>query len=137
MIHKVFMTAAMTIIGSYCFKQTTNYILTKCNMLTAKQLITYSAILFTHKITTNKLPTSNYSKYLPPNRRTTNMTIRTRIRPKSKKSKNHIVHKGAELLNLIDNNIRILPLNKFKKRLRSHVKENDLWDPGGGDDIDD
>ena len=37
MIQKVIMTAARAIIGSYFLKQTTNYIITKYNMLTAKQ----------------------------------------------------------------------------------------------------
>ena len=56
-------------------------------MLNAKQLITYSSVIFKHKITTNKLPTSNYNKYIPFKRRITNITIRMKIRPKSRKLK--------------------------------------------------
>ena len=42
--HKVIMAAPWASIGSYCFKKSIGYILGKCNLLTAKQLISYSSI---------------------------------------------------------------------------------------------
>ena len=124
------MTSARTIIGNYCFKKSTKYILDKCNLLNAKQLITYSAIKFIHKTITNKLPKSNYYMYLPPNKRTNNKTIRTKVQPKTKKLRLHVIHKGADLLNNTPAEIRNLPMKKFSKQLRLHITTNDLWDPG-------
>ena len=100
-IHKVIMTAARAIIGNYCFKKSTSYILDKCDLLTAKQAITYAAIKFTHKTITNRLPKANYQMYMEPNKRTKHNTIRTKIRPKTKKLKLHIINKGADLTNNI------------------------------------
>ena len=68
--------------------------------------------------------------YLPPNKRTNNKTIRTKVQPKTKKLRLHVIHKGADLLNNTPAEIRNLPMKKFSKQLRLHITTNDLWDPG-------
>ena len=73
--------------------------------------------------------------YLPPNKHTKHNVIRTIIRPKTKKLRQHIVHKGADLTNNIPVHIRQLPLNKFSKQLKLYVSANNVWDPG--DDVSD
>merc|ERR1712208_85360 len=49
-IHEVIMTSEHAAIGSFCFKKSIKYILDKCNMLGANEMISYSSIIFTHKI---------------------------------------------------------------------------------------
>merc|ERR1712090_43145 len=114
-------------IGSYCFRKSTQYILNKCNMLDAKQLITYSSIMFIKKLIINKIPYSNYNLYQTQNRVAKSKILRTKYKPKSKRLKNHIVHKGAELLNNIPSEINSLNIRQFKKRVRDYVKCNNLW----------
>ena len=106
------------------------YIQDKCDLLNAQQTIAYAAIQFTHKIITKKLPESNYLMYLPPNKRTQHNTVGTTIRPKTKKLKQHIVHKGPDLTNNILTHIKLLPHKKFSKQLKLHIVANNTWDPG-------
>ena len=46
-IHKVIMTSACAAIGSFCFKKSIKYILEKCNILNAYDMISFSSIIFT------------------------------------------------------------------------------------------
>merc|ERR1712112_195188 len=128
-IHKVIMASARVAIGNYCFKKTIKYILEKCKILGAKEMIAYSSILFIHKIILNKKPNSNFNRYMPFNSRQTDKKIRTKYRPKTKKFKNHIINKGAELLNNIPNDIRNMSISKFKKQLKKYLTISNVWEP--------
>merc|ERR1712240_105716 len=92
-IHKVIMIASRVIIGNYCFKKSTNYILDKYGILSAKQMISFASITYLHKIYFSNIPTSIYELFLPSNRRGTDLKIRTKVRAKTKKLKNHIINK--------------------------------------------
>ena len=53
--------------------------------------------------------THNYSKYKP------------KYKPKSKKFKNHIINRGIKMFNTIPDNIKNLPLNRYKRKLKEYV----------------
>ena len=132
-IHKVIMTASRVIIGSYCFKKSTTYILDKCGLLSAKQMIAYSSITYLNKIYFNNKPTSIYELFIPINRRGTDLKIRTKLRAKTKKFKNHIINKGSEMVNSIPSEIKNLPPKTFKKQLKKYLHTHNMWEP---DDLD-
>jgi len=58
-IHRVLMSSALTIIGNYCFKKSTKYILDKTNLMDTKQCICFSSIKFLNKIIKKKNPKIN------------------------------------------------------------------------------
>ena len=113
------MTAFRVIIGNYCFKKSTSYILDKCGLLSAKQMISFASITYLQKIYFSNIPTSIYELFLPINRRGTDLKIRTKLRAKTKKFKNHIINKGSEMVNYIPFKIKNLPPKPFKKQLKN------------------
>ena len=70
--------------------------------------------------------------FLPFNSRNTDIRVRPINRPKSKKKKNHVIYRGAEMVNTLPNNIRILPIGPFKKQLKKRMVTHNIWEP---DDI--
>jgi len=113
-IHRVIMASARTIIGNYCYKKSIKYILGKCNMLDAKNMIAYSSIILLNKILTYKIPPSIYMLYRPSNRGNTDTTTRTKLKPKTKKLSNHVIYKGAVILNAIPNDFKKITFEKFE-----------------------
>ena len=71
--------------------------------------------------------------FLPGNKRGTDLKIRPINRPKSEKIKNHIIHKGAEKVNKIPDNLRILPTKPFKKQLKKLLITHNVWEPDDPD----
>ena len=55
-LHKIITTAARTAIGSYCFKKSVKYMLTKCKWLDINSMIQYSNLSLIHKTIINKKP---------------------------------------------------------------------------------
>jgi len=53
-LHRVIMAAARVIIGSYRFKKSISYILDKCKLLDAKDMIAYSALIYYYTIHPNQ-----------------------------------------------------------------------------------
>ena len=97
-------------------------------MLTARQMITLSSVIFIKNILINKIPQSNYNLYN--HNINSNIKIKPKYKPKSKKLKSHIVHKGIEMINLLPDTINNLPISRFKRRAREYIRTNNLWDPG-------
>ena len=54
------MKAARAVIGSYCFKKNTKYILGKCKWFNITTMITMSAVKNTHKVLFNQTPEPIY-----------------------------------------------------------------------------
>merc|ERR1712240_567847 len=98
-IHKVIMTSARAIIGSFCFKKSTKYILDKTKLLSGENMIKYTSIKYLHKIMADNKIQSILSLYKQQNRRKNDHKLRCIYKPKTKKMESHVIYKGAQLLN--------------------------------------
>ena len=64
-IHKVIMAGARAAIGNYCFRKSIYYILNKCDILDAKEMLLVSALNFMYKLNYNKGPESILKFFYP------------------------------------------------------------------------
>ena len=70
------MTSARVIIGSYCLKKSTKYILDKTKLLSGDNLIKYTAIKYLHKIMGDNKIQSILTLYKPQNRQNNDYKLR-------------------------------------------------------------
>ena len=82
-LHKIIMMSARTIIGNYCFKKSTKYILEKCKMNDITIMIALSSLKLFHKILINKKPKTLLNLLLSQNKRKTDKILRTMYMPKT------------------------------------------------------
>ena len=118
-IKKVVMRSARMIIGSYCFKKSTTYILNKCKWLTVQQLIDFSTVKLVHKIIYNKCPVPLYNCYKLSNRK--NAQIHYHYVPKSTAFNDYFIYHGIRLFNMLPDIIKDLPPRKFKKHYKRYL----------------
>ena len=121
-LHKLIMYLARLIIGDYCFKKSTEYILNRVGWLSALDLINWSTIKFIHKILHSKGPSTLYS-YFKINKRK-GADIRPVSFPKTKYSREIGIYKGLNLYNRFPLKIKELPPRKFKLKGLKYFKEN-------------
>jgi hypothetical protein len=98
-LHKVQMSAARCVIGSFCYKKSIKYILNKCKWDTVKNVIINSSIMFIHKVIKNQKPEVIYELYNI-NRRST-AKIALHYHPKSKIYSAFFSNKTIEIYNKI------------------------------------
>ena len=103
-IHKVLMTAARSVIGNYCFKKSTVYILNKCGWLGVNNMIKCASVKLIHKIITDKSPITIFELYKINAR--SNVDIVTHYKPKLKKTEQFFVYKGIQIYNKVPKNIK-------------------------------
>ena len=127
-LHKVIMTAARAAIGNYCFKKSVDYILQKCNWLTAKNLILNSSLNLIHKIITNQAPPALFNLYKNIKTKRSVVAATLTYRPKTKCVKNFFLYKGTNIYNSLPNFLKNLPIDKFKKQIKVHLRENNIQD---------
>ena len=127
-LHKVVMSAARAAIGNYCFKKSIIYILNKCNILEIKDLILLSSLSFLHKIDKNRKPESIINHFKIPNKRAKIFEYRPIYMPKLQYIQNGLFYRGAQIYNELPIQMKQLKHDKFQKSLKSHLKENNIWD---------
>ena len=85
-LHKIIMTVARTAIGSYCFKKSVKYMLTKCKWLDINSMIQYSNLSLIHKTIINKKPKNIHKTVFQKIDRTrVSKEITLKYRPKTEK----------------------------------------------------
>ena len=122
------MTAARTAIGSYCYKKSISYILDKCKLLTIKDTIMFSAILFIYKIDKNNINKSILTFFHPKRSRDKCLKFRPLHIPKMKMLENYLFHHGTHIYNELPETIKNLPTDKFRCALRQYLREHEVWD---------
>ena len=115
-LHNIQMKAARVVIGSYCFKKNTNYILGKCKWVNVRKMITMSAVNNIHKVIFNQAPEPIFSLFKENRRKTSH--IYTNYVPQSKVFKEFYVYSGLADYNKLSATIKTLPPKNFKKRLK-------------------
>ena len=116
------MYVARTIIGNYCYRKSTRYILDRVGWLDALDFINWSTLKFIQKILYNSKPTSLH-KYFKINKRKS-ADIRPVNFPKSKFAREIGIYKGLNIDNHFPSTIRDLPPKKFKMKGLKFFKEN-------------
>ena len=124
------MSAARTIIGNYCFKKSTYYILKKTNLLDTKQFICYASVKFLNKIITNKIPDSIILLFQKINKRAMDNKLRPLYKPKTAKLSKHIIYKASNIINQLPNHLKNIPIKVFTKKLKVYLQSNCMWDVG-------
>ena len=120
------MTAARCAIGNYCYKKSINYILDKCKWLDINKTILNASLKLLHKIIINKKPNSIYNMFKF-NRRQ-NVDIVTLYIPKTVNYESFYVYKGLKNFNKLPKNLKNLPPEKFKSKIKQHLKANVIMD---------
>ena len=118
-LHKIIMTTARAVIGSYCFKISIDKILKRCKWLKIQDQIKHSALKFIHNVVTLKKPKS-LSNILKFNSRST-AKISFNYFAKSKRLRNSLIFKGTRLYNNLPNFYKSLPKKKFKVKLKKEA----------------
>ena len=121
-LHKLIMYVARLVIGDYCFKKSTNYILDRVGWLSARDFINWSTIKFMHKIIQNQRPLSIYNYYKINKRK--GAEIRPVTFPKSKYAREIGIYKGLQIYNRFPYSITDNPHRKFKNKGLKYFKQN-------------
>ena len=121
-LHKIQMTAARAVIGNYCFKKSTDYILNKCKWLKMKDLIMYRCLSYIHGVIENKKPKCIYQIYRQ-NRFERHKAELTCVNlPKGKKYSTFFLYSQTQNYNKIPIEIKEKSSVNFKKELRMWIR---------------
>ena len=117
-LHKILTTAGRTAIGSYCFKKSVSYILSKCKWLDIESMIYYSSINIIHKILIQKTPNSIYNLFRNPNNKRSVSEVTPNYIPTTKKYRKFYIYKYIKQYNELDSYIRLKEVKPFKKEMK-------------------
>ena len=81
-LHKVVTTAARAVIGSYCYKKSVNYMLSKCQWLDINAMMQNASLNFLHKVLKFKEPKAIYNLFKNVENRRSVVAITLNYRPK-------------------------------------------------------
>ena len=115
-LHKITMQAARLIIGKFCFKKSTNFILKTSGIKPIRVLIRNSSLKLLHKTIFAKKPNALYTLLKINNRKTA--PIHYKHTPKTKLLKNYYLYKIMYLYNSIPNKFKLVPHKRFKIYLK-------------------
>ena len=126
-LHKIIMAGARAIIGQYCPRRSIDYILGKCSLLDAKDLILYSTLCFYHRMMKRETPQALLKLYHTPHRRERNRKYRPLYLPKLKTVQNSFLYRGSEAFNKLPVEMKEMTHDKFKNTLKGYIAERELW----------
>ena len=94
-------------------------------MQTIYHMITEQAINYIHKLQTTQTPQALYNMYNIPNRpQRTNVHLHPKYTPRTKHLKSSIFFKFSTIYTNLLDSIKALPINKFKKQIKTHIQTN-------------
>ena len=105
-LHKIIMTAARAAIGSFCFKKSIHYILSKCKWFDIDDLILFSSLNTIHKTFSNKKTPAMVSYFRTNSKDRKVKSVTTKYIPKSTKMNNFYIYKYTKIYNSLDQYIR-------------------------------
>ena len=120
-LHKVITTAARAAIGSYCYKKSVTYMLSKCNWLDIEPMIHNASLNFLHKVLKFREPKAIYNLFKNVENRRSIVAINLTYRPKNKILKNFFLYKGLKLYNEMPQGIKTLDKFKFEKQTKFYI----------------
>ena len=119
-IHKLLMFAARTVIGNYCFKKSTSYILGKCNWVTAEQLIRMSGLKLIHSILSTRQPKAICNMLKINKWSTANIALK-RV-PICKIGREFYINMEIKNYNRLPSDIKSSNKKQFKSKVRKFLK---------------
>ena len=119
-LHKVIMTAARCVIGNYCLRKSTIYILEKCGWLNINKMISNASLKFINNIIISKAPKAIYDLFKINRRSVVNINLR--YIPKSKYHENAFLCKELKNYNNLPKTLKGLTNLKFKKSIKEYLK---------------
>ena len=119
------MLTARQTLGSYCFKILTHKILNQCNWVHIPHMIIIASIKFIHKMFNNQQPTCLLNEYNLRHDNKNSSRIITKfypiIKPIISNLKGSLLHKAAEIYNILPDNIKILNNKNFNISIKEYV----------------
>ena len=122
-LHRVVMTAARCVIGSYCCRSSTLQILTKSKWLTLHNMIHHSSLKHIHKILTTCTPPSLHNMYNTHNTRISK-DISPKYIPMCAQYKKFYIISCIKLYNQIPSKIKSKTQNYFKTQSKNWLISN-------------
>ena len=116
-LHKVLMTSARLIFGSYGFKVSCDKILKTTQLLTLRRICRTEAVKFINGVMHNRKPLLIYSLINMPNRLTA--PIYPKYLPRASKFRNFYFYKMLKYFNELPLTYRNISVKKFKRQLKS------------------
>ena len=111
--------------GSRCPRWNNEKLLNKCEMPTMYQSINNQALNYRHKLQSTKTPPSIYAMYKIPQRpQRNNQPLIPIYNPKTKQLKESLFFNYTKIYNQLPQSLKILPKNKFKTQIKSHIQLN-------------
>ena len=114
-LHKILMRTARMTLNSYCFKQSIESILEKCNWLTINDMIKQCALKFTNNLLLKHKPSFLYSNLKINKRACSNISFVSFLRSNGLKST--LLYKGSSLYNQLPKQLKHLKAKTFKENI--------------------
>ena len=114
-------------LGFKSYKWNNTTVLRKCGWLGGTHLIYFSTLCFIHKINFDMQPISLVEKFIYRENRGSRYTrcpFKTKYDPKSKITKEGLFSKGLLFYKKIPDIFKTYNMSKFKKEIKSYIKEN-------------
>ena len=127
-LHKVIMTSARTAIGNYCYKKSITYILNKCGILDAKNIILLSCLSLYFKMYQYNEPEALINTFKKQNVRAKTTIFRPAYRTKLKSTENGFLYKGARIFNEMPTDMKLLTRDKFITSTKAYLDKFAVWD---------
>ena len=117
------MSSARTIIGNYCPRKSNLYILNKCKLQDARNLIMFSCMNLYYTMFHTEIPEALINLYLSQNRRAKihNLSPKDKVKNTKKTGKSFIY-------NEIPKYIKLLTKEKFAFKIKVYLYDNTVWD---------
>ena len=121
-LHKLVMTAARVVVGSYFYKKPMTCILNKCRWREGSDMVNVSILKTLHSIIFTRKAENIYD-YFKFNRRST-ADITTKKYPKSKLAKDFFIYQGIKSYNKLPHKMKCLNVKQFKLQLKKYMTTN-------------
>ena len=122
------MKSARTIIGNYCYKKSTGYILNKCNMLPIKEFMIYATVKFFYGIELTNEPKAMLSLFMDKNQRQKYIKFQPIYKPKLSIVSKSCVHEGSRIYNTIPNDLKRGSKKTFAKNIKDYISQFNILD---------
>ena len=123
-LHKIIMTAARTVIGNYCFRQSNLYILNKCNWMNVQNMIKHRCLCYIHKLIISKAPKCIMEIYRKSRFERHRSNISLLNVPKKKKYSKFYIYEHTGTYNNLPMEMKQKSINVFKKELKIWINSH-------------
>ena len=125
--HKIIMRSARTIIGSYCFKKSKKYILSKCKILPIEEYIVCASLKLIYNIFEDKSPRAIIDLFHEQHIRTKKVELRPLYNPRTALASNFYIQKVSIIFNNLPDDIKCGSNFFLAKKIKTYI-ENNYWD---------